>query len=162
MHIKIYVQNKEKLKDLTTKNLQSQTFDELQKSIEKKELFVHNVPFFSVSIHKNENIKIAFIAFEDNNIVALLLLEWSEKPFHSLTKCHWYLQNIGVAREFQGKGLSNFLISTMFNTFDDLGLSGIYQSNYSHEGWQRTMHIFSRESKKHPHVRFIDGKRRFE
>lgn len=162
MSIKVFVQKPLQLEKITDKPFDFETIESLQNQLKNKQYAETDVPFFNVSFSNTNNLKLAFVSFEEKYITGLLSTEWCESPYHSLTKSHWLIQNIGVSDKFQGQGLSSLLISKMFDTFNDLGLAGIYQSSYSNDGWERTMHKFSSESKKYPSVRFIDGKRRFE
>lgn len=161
MNIEVFVSHPDKLKTLLKYDFPFKSISSLIVDIKKKALHVEEVPFFNVSFN-NSNLKLAFVAIENNRIVGLLCTEHSDKLFHKATECYWSMMNIGVSDNHQGRGISRKLIESMFETFEMLGLNGIYQSSYSAEGWDRIMPIFDELSKKHTAVRFVDGKRRFD
>lgn len=161
MHIEKFINLPLVIENILKKKIDIKNIDELTSNINNKVLNVLDVPFFNVSFSPT-NPKILFVAFDGKDIVGLLCLEYSEEAYHSLTKCHWSMKNIGVSKSHQRRHISTNLIQSMFETAKELDISGIYQTHYSDLGWKRTRENFSKYSLLYPEVKFIDGKRRFE
>jgi GNAT superfamily N-acetyltransferase len=161
MHIEKFINLPAPIESHLKKNVVINNINELTSKINDNTFNVLDVPFFNVSFSPL-NPKILFVAFENNQIVGLLCLEYSEEPYHSLTKCQWSMKNIGVSKSHQRRHISTDLIQSMFETAKELGISGIYQTHYSDLGWKRTKDNFAKYASLYPEIKFIDGKRRFE
>ena len=161
MRIEIFSNLSEPLKKELNIKKDFQSLVQLHDKINKKTIQSLAVPFFNISISDN-NQKIVFIAFEDNDIVGSLCLGYEKEERSSFNKCCWLMKNIGVAKSHQGRHFSTAMIKSMFETADNLGISGISQTYYSTLGWKRVKNNFAKYSELYPQVKFIDGKRRFE
>lgn len=121
---------------------------------------VDDVPYlseaFSVGVGAGTNYLILAIDECSDTIMGAIVVHVGETETYNGTGAKSWILSVGVHPDYQGKGISRFLVHEFFQFAEENNIGKVEQSSYTDDGLLKIKHLFEEIKDEYPDVEYID------